>query len=98
MMMWLESGPKSRGDAPQWRKLARLIKKEIRRKLLSGFCKPGGFINKGNKFYRMIKILLILLIGNVFAAFAQSGLGYLGQGGDKNNDPKRSENDCFEEF
>ena len=31
-------------------------------------------MNKGNKFYIVVKILLILLIGNSFPAFAQSGL------------------------
>jgi hypothetical protein len=31
-------------------------------------------MNKRNKFYRMVKILLILLIGNSFPVFAQSGL------------------------
>jgi hypothetical protein len=31
-------------------------------------------MNKENKFYRVIKILLILLIGNSFPVFAQSGL------------------------
>ncbi|UCH93738.1 MAG: carboxypeptidase regulatory-like domain-containing protein [Candidatus Aminicenantes bacterium] len=31
-------------------------------------------MNKGNKFYCIVKILLFLLIGNAFPAFAQSGL------------------------